>query len=755
MNQTNQSREQTLGIEGMTCAACVRRIEGALSRVPGVQSASVNLVTEKATVHYDVSTTTVAQLSKAIEQAGYGVKPPAPAAQTLEQQETTTHAALKRDVIISVALSVPLLVLGMSHGSIPGADGPIGRALQLVLATPILFGPGRRFLNLAWLAARHRTTDMNTLISLGALSAWGWSTVAVLMPQLFPHAEHGASPHVFFEAVGAIITFVLVGKLLEAKARRRLSEAVQGLVALAPKTATRLERGAAVTVPVTSLSPADVVLVRPGERLPADGVVLEGRSAVDESMLTGESLPVDKQPGDVVTGATLNAHGALTVRLTRTGAQTALSRIVEAVEQAQGSRAPISRLADRVSAIFVPIVAGLALVTFTVWLALDPTSAGLANAVQHLVAVLVIACPCALGLATPAAVAVGTGRGAQLGLLVKGGGVLEAASQVDTVLLDKTGTLTEGAPSLTDVVALGDEAAMLSLVAAVERGSEHPVARAIVQGAETRGVPRLPMSDFVMEPGFGVQGRAGDALVRIGTAAWLARVGIDVSRLEAKAEALATDGRTPSFVAVDGRLAGVLAVADRPARGAFEAVSALKQLGLSVRLVTGDRRGTAAAIATRLGIEAVDAEVRPEGKAEVVRAAQSGQHVVAMVGDGVNDAPALAVADVGVAMGSGSDIAASTADIVLLRGGLGSLADAFGLARATLRTIRQNLFWAFIYNVAGIPLAAGALLPLLGVELSPVFASAAMSLSSVSVLMNSLRLQRYRSSNQAPSEAAH
>jgi Cu+-exporting ATPase len=566
--------------------------------------------------------------------------------------------------------------------------------------------------------------------------------VVVLFPQLFPHAEHGHRPHVFFEAAGAIISFVLIGKSLEARARKRLSEAVRGLVALVPKTATRLEAGLERQVPVESLSPGDEVLVRPGERVPADGVVVQGTSATDESMLTGESLPVDKGPGDSVFGATVNASGSLTVRLTRTGADTALSRIVEAVEQAQGSRAPISLLADRVSAVFVPVVVAISLVTFAVWFAIDPTPAGLATAVQHLVAVLVIACPCALGLATPAAVAVGTGRGAELGVLVKGGAVLETLSRADVVLLDKTGTVTEGKPRLTDVIAVGDERTMLSRVVAVERLSEHPVARAIVEGAEARGVDRLPVTDFKMEAGRGVEGVVAGSRVLLGTTEWLARAGVSTAALEGRANELAGQGRTPSFVAIDGVLAGLVAVADRPAEAAPGAIKALRQAGLEVRLLSGDRKATVEAIGRELGVDGVEAEVRPEGKARAVEAAKQGGRVVVMVGDGVNDAPALAAADVGIAIGTGTDVAVSTADVVLLRGGIGGLPRAIGLAKATLRTIRQNLFWAFVYNTAGIPLAAGALVPFFGLELDPVFASAAMSLSSVSVLANSLRLRR-------------
>jgi Cu+-exporting ATPase len=741
--------EEVLQVQGMTCAACVRRIEGALNKVPGVQEALVNLITEKATVRFDRSLATMAQLEQAIVKAGYGVvapvvdEPPTPQLSQLEDSERTEHDQLKRDTVVAVLLAVPLLVLGMSHDTlIPRADGPIGRAVQLLLATPLVFGPGRRFLRLAWLAAKHRAADMNTLVALGTLSAWSWSTVAVLMPQLFPHAEHGHRPHIFFEAV-SVIAFVMAGKMLEARARRRLSDAVRGLVSRLPAEATRLRDGVESKVKVSALLPDDVVLVRPGERLPADGEVVSGRSAVDEAMLTGEGLPVEKQPGDFVFGGTVNAHGALTVKLTRTGAHTALSRIVQAVESAQGSRAPISRMADRVSAIFVPVVLGIALLTFAVWWALDPTAAGLANAVQHLVAVLVIACPCALGLATPAAVAVGTGRGAELGVLVKGGAVLESLSAVQTVLLDKTGTLTAGKPTLTEVVALGDEKALLRRLVSVERLSEHPVAKAVVLGAEARlgEVVAAAQGEFSSEPGAGV---GADGL-RIGTATWLKQGGVDPSPLEAQAEELAARGRTPSFVGDvrTGTLLGLVAVMDAPLPEAKAAVEALKAMGLEVALVTGDRRRTAQAVADVLGIERIEAEVKPEGKATVVEKVKEEGRVVAMVGDGVNDAPALARADVGIAIGTGTDVAAAAADVVLMRGGISALPHAIGLARATLRNIRQNLFWAFIYNVAGIPLAAGALLPLFGLELSPVFASAAMSLSSVSVLTNALRLRRF------------
>jgi Cu+-exporting ATPase len=744
-----------LSITGMTCAACVRRIEKAVRAVPGVDEASVNLVTQRASVRHDPRAADRDALVAAIERAGYGVVDAAPAAKptaptapaaradALADAEAREARAIRRDLAIAAFLAVPLLVIAMSHGAIPGTAGAAGRWLQLALATPIVFGPGRRFLRLAWAALRHRTADMNTLVTVGALAAWSYSTVALIASARSPHAH---AVHLYFEAAAAIIAFVLLGKLLATRARRRLSDAVRGLVALVPKTARRVAPdGAERDVDVAALRVGDRVRVRPGERVPTDGAIIDGTAAVDESMLTGESLPVDKRPGDRVFGGTLNQSGALVFEVSRTGRDTALAQIVEAVEQAQGGRAPIARLADVVSAAFVPIVIGLALAALAVWFAIDPSAAGFAVAVERFVAVLVIACPCALGLATPAAVAVGTGRGAELGILVKGGAVLEAASRVDTVLLDKTGTVTEGKPTLTDVVATAGvaELDLLALVAAVERPSEHPIAQAIVAGAVARGARALAASSFAMQPGGGVEGLVDGHAVRVGTSAYLAEVGISTATLDATADALAAQGRTPSFVAVDAALVGLVAVADRPTADARRVVAALTAMGIEVALVTGDRAGTAQAVAAELGIARVFAEVRPEAKARIVADERARGRTVAMVGDGINDAPALAGAHVGIAIGTGTDIAVAAADIALLRGGIASLPHALDLARATLRTIRQNLFWAFVYNVVGIPLAAGALYPATGWLLSPLFASAAMSLSSVSVLTNSLRLRGF------------
>jgi Cu+-exporting ATPase len=723
-----------------------------------------------------------ASLIGAVEDAGYeaSVQDASRASSRtdeLAQAEAREDRTNRRDLALAATLTVPLLVIAMSHGAIPGTDGPLARWAQLALATPVIFVAGRRFFTGAWAALRHRTANMSTLVALGSFAAFAYSLVALAFPAVFPHGEHVA-PHLYFEAGAAIVTFVLLGKLLESRARRRLSDAVRGLVALTPPIAHRLrsrelEADAEIEdVAVESLAPGDLVLVRPGEHVPADGVVVEGTSAVDESMLTGESLPVDKAAGDPVYGGTLGASGALTIRVTGVGEDTALSRIAKAVERAQGSRAPIARLADVVSGVFVPIVVGIALLTFVGWMIADPTD--LATAIERFVAVLVIACPCALGLATPAAVAVGTGRGAELGVLFKGGVALETTSRVSTVLLDKTGTLTTGRPELTDVVALKDVVApddavapepaseavassdasnasthaldrttLLSYVAAIEARSEHPIADAIVRGATEQNVLRREARQVEASIGGGLVGTVDERRVLVGTARFLATHGVDASALEAEADALAARGRTPSFVAIDGALAGLVAVADRPKPEAREVIAQLHALGVEVAMVSGDRRATAEAIAKELGIERVHAEVLPEGKAAVVREERARGRVVAMVGDGLNDAPALAEAHVGIAVGSATDVAAAASDVALLRGGIAGLPSALRLGRRTLSVIRQNLFWAFVYNAVGLPLAAGLLYPWTGWQLSPLFASAAMSLSSVSVLLSSLRLRRF------------
>ncbi|MBM4357277.1 MAG: copper-translocating P-type ATPase [Deltaproteobacteria bacterium] len=745
----------------MSCASCVAHVEKALLAVPGVERADVNLVTERATVHGARPLDREALLAAVID-AGYEIAPsqseasatPTPTTAATSPEDGEELAETSSAFRLALALTLPLVALGMAHGLVPEAFLVASRIGQFVLASAVLFGPGRRFLVGARASLRRRAADMNTLVALGTFSAWLYSTFAVAWPGLFASGRHHATAHlpdVYFEATGAIVTFILLGKRLEARARTRLSDAVRGLVALAPTTARRLRPDSSGAphleedVPLAALVVGDHVLVRPGERIASDGRVVDGSSTVDESMLTGESLPVEKGIDALVFGGTLNQGGSLVVAITRVGGDTALARIVEAVKAAQGSKAPIARLADRVAGVFVPVVVTLAILTLVIWLAIDPSARGLSVALERFVAVLVIACPCAVGLATPAAVAVGTGRGAELGVLLRGGAALEAASQVDIVLFDKTGTLTLGKPQVVEVTTLPgfDERDALALAAAVERRSEHPLARAVVARSGALGSSPLPVSDFVSRAGAGIAARVGARSVRIGTERWLLEGGIDPSSGREHARRASEAGLTPVMVACDGALAAIVAVGDRPAPEAKAVVLELLGAGIDVAMVSGDRQATAEAVANAVGIADVHAEVAPEGKAAIVAALRGRGRRVAMVGDGVNDAPALAAADVGIAVRSGSDIAVASADVALLGGGLERLPVALGLARATMRTIRGNLFWAFVYNVIGIPIAAGALHGWLGWQLSPILASAAMSLSSVSVLLNSLRLRAH------------
>jgi Cu+-exporting ATPase len=735
-------------VRGMTCAACVARVQKALAAVPGVERAEVDFATSTAHIQGQAD---AASLKEAVDRAGYellGLDARATAtssdrATLLEESERLEQRALRRDLVIAAMFGGPAIVLGMSHGTLHALAGEYGNWLQFALVTPVVWGPGRRFMRLGWKALRQRSADMNSLVSLGTLSAWIWSTIVTLTPAL--------GGHVYFEAAAAIVLFVLFGKLLESRARRGLSAAVRGLMDLVPTVVARVERRPGQpererTVPQRDLQVGDLVRVRPGERMPADGEVIEGRSSVDEAMLTGESLPVDKIPGSPVFAGTVNQGGVVLIRTTSLGEQTRLAGIAAALEQAQGSRAPIARLADVVSAYFVPAVLAIAVATLVISWLFNPTMSGFADAIERFVAVLVIACPCALGLATPAAVAVGSGRAASLGILVKGGAALEAASRVDTVLLDKTGTLTTGRPTVTDVIAMPDYLSadgVLAHAASLETASEHPLGKAVVMSALERELPLWPVVEFEAEIGRGVRGRVGDSWVLVGNAALLAGDGIDTTPLERQAAALGEQGRTASFVAVDGVLAGLIALADRPSEHAAAVVSELRSLGIEVAMLTGDRLGTARAIAKELGIDQVHAGLDPAGKAEIVRELTERGRIVAMVGDGINDAPALAAAHVGVAVGGATDVAKATAELGLLGADISSLPTALRLARATMRNIRQNLGWAFIYNVVCIPIAAGLLYPWTGWQLSPVLASAAMSLSSVSVLANSLRLRRF------------
>ncbi|MCP3058627.1 heavy metal translocating P-type ATPase [Myxococcus sp. K38C18041901] len=659
-----------------------------------------------------------------------------------------------RRFLVGMGLTVPLLVLAMSD-MIPGQ--PVQHAVpasvlawaQLVLATPVVLWGGWPFFQRGWASVKNRHLNMFTLIALGTGAAYVFSVFATLFPDLLPHGlrtGHGGTAPLYFEAAAVIVTLVALGQVLELRARHATSGALRSLLSLAPPVARRIrEDGHEEDVPLAHVHPGDRLRVRPGEKVPVDGEVLEGASAVDESMVTGESLPVEKSRGEKVTGGTVNGTGSLVMKAERVGKDTLLSRIVQRVSEAQRTRAPIQRLADKVAAIFVPVVIAVAVVTAVVWAVWGPEPR-LAHALVNAVAVLIIACPCALGLATPMSIMVGTGRGAQAGVLIRDAAALERLEAVDTLVVDKTGTLTEGKPRLVSVVASEgiDEATLLRLAASLERGSEHPLAEAIVSGAQARGAVLTAVEDFRSETGKGVVGRVDGVEVALGNAALMSARGVEATALTARAESLRQEGQTVVLVAVSGRVAGLLGVEDPVKESTPEALSLLRQEGLRVVMLTGDSQTTAEAVARRLGISEVIAGVLPEGKGDVVKRLQQEGRVVAMAGDGVNDAPALAQADVGIAMGTGTDIAMESAGVTLVKGDLRGIVRARRLSQGALRNIRQNLFFAFIYNLLGVPLAAGVLYPFFGLLLSPIFASAAMSLSSVSVIANALRLRRLK-----------
>ncbi|MBX9624979.1 MAG: cadmium-translocating P-type ATPase [Gemmataceae bacterium] len=752
---TTQARPGTrvdMPVVGMHCAACAARIERALADAPGVSQAAVNFATGRATVAYDPAATDVAALREAVRGAGYDALPPVggPARPgEPDPEQAGRDAALRRlrlRFLLALVLTVPLAVLGMGGHLVPSLapylDFPGRPWVELALATPVLFVAGWEFFAGAWAAARHRAADMNTLVAVGTLSAYVYSVVATFAPGVFAgaHAGHPAAVAVYYEVAAVIITLILLGRLLEAGARSRTGGAIRALIGLAPKTA-RVERGGAeADVPVAEVVPGDIVRVRPGEKIPVDGTVLDGSSAVDEGMLTGEPLPVTKRPGDPVIGATVNTTGSFRMTATKVGADTVLQQIVRLVREAQGSKAPIQRLADVVAGYFVPAVLCVAVATFVVWFDLSPPETRLSFALLTFVSVLIIACPCALGLATPTAVMVGTGRGARAGVLIKGGGPLETAHRLTTVVLDKTGTVTEGKPAVTEVSPVGMSADdLLRLAAGAERGSEHPLARAVIADAEARGLTPPRPERFEAVAGHGLDATVEGKRVLVGNRRLMAARGVSLDGASLPPEA----GRTLLFVAVEGAFAGTIAVADPVKPTSKAAVERLHRMGLELVLLTGDNRTTAEAVAREVGIDRVVAEVLPEGKAAEVEKLRAAGRVVAMVGDGINDAPALAAADVGVAMGTGTDVAIEAAGITLVKGDLGGVASAIALSRATMRTIRQNLFFAFAYNVLGIPIAAGVLYPLTGWLLSPVLASAAMALSSVSVVANALRLNRF------------
>ncbi len=742
-----------LAVTGMSCAACVDRVESSLAHAPGVRKAGVNLATDRATVEYDPAKTDVDTLIRAVKDAGYGARDVgdlwSEALRVAEGEESRLkreeYETLRRKFWIAVVLSFPVLVIAMSHGRIPALHFPGVTWLELLLTTPVVVYCGAQFYRGAWAAFRHRAADMNTLIALGTGAAYVYSVAATVWPSPFT-GPMGMAP-VYYEAAGVIIALVLLGKMLEARAKGRTSEAIQQLMKLQAKTARVIRDGGEVEIEIQAVEVGDTVQVRPGEKIPVDGVVIEGRSAVDESMLTGESLPVEKNPEAEVFGGTMNSTGAFRFRVTRIGSDTTLQQIVRMVQDAQGSKAPIARMADVISGIFTPVVLCIAIATFAAWFVLAPTDVRFTMALVNFVSVLIIACPCALGLATPTAIMVGTGRGAEEGVLIKGGESLEMAHRVDTVVLDKTGTITTGRPELTDVIPLGEisEADLLRLTTAAERQSEHSIADAIVRGAQARNIEPAEVSEFRVVPGEGVHATVEGRVVLIGNLRMMRERNLDVASAEAPLTSLAAQGKTAILVAVDNRIAGIVAVADSVKPESSRAIAALRRMGLDLVMMTGDNRPTAEAIARQVGIDKVIAEVLPEGKVEEIARLQRDGKIVAMVGDGINDAPALARADVGIAIDTGTDVAIEASDITLLRGDLRGVATAIALSKATIRTVRQNLFWAFVYNVIGIPLAAGVFYPITGWLLSPVIASAAMSLSSVSVLTNSLRLRGFRS----------
>ena len=777
----------TLPVEGMTCAACQATVQRTLSKQPGVTRAAVNLMMNEATVHFDPAATDPTQLVAAINDTGYVSRLPVAADATSsadderERQQRHEHETLRSKSLVSLGLgavamlaSMPLMggpstALGASaahaeHSGDPllrwtmtAIDPPVRAALPwlyaiepqaltyalLAVTVFVMAWAGRHFYTRAWSGLKHGTADMSTLIAVGTGSAFLYSLAATLVPAWF--VADGARPDVYYEAVIIIIALVLLGNAMEARAKTQTTRALRQLAKLQPSTARVRRDGQEQDIPIAAVRAGDVVLVRPGERFPVDGEVTSGSGAVDESMLTGESMPVEKAPGDRVIGATVNQTAALEVRATAIGAASVLARIVTLMKEAQGSQAPIQRLADRISAVFVPVVISIAVATFAAWLLL-PDTPSFASALTAAVAVLIIACPCAMGLAVPTAVMVASGRGAAAGILIKGGEPLERLAAVDTIVFDKTGTLTEGTPRVTDILVVPghDRATVLRLAAALESRSEHPLAKAVVAAAGITAGPLPTVENMMASPGKGVLGIVDGRRVAAGTEALLRESGIDVTPIESQTREWAANANTVVCVAIDGQAVAALAIADPMRANATAVVSALARHGLHTVMLTGDRRATADAVAKRAGVSEVIAEVLPDGKVAAIKALQAAGHVVAMVGDGLNDAPALAQADIGMAMASGTDIAGEAASVTLMRSDLASVTEAIVLARTTMRTMKQNLFWAFVYNVIGIPVAAGVLFPVFGILLSPILASAAMALSSVSVVSNSLRLRGVR-----------
>ncbi len=743
------STETDIMVSGMTCASCVGRVQRVVSKLPGVIAATVNLATEKANVEYLSDTIGLAEIRTAIENAGYQTQVAEQGGEDAEQlARNKERLELRNNLIFALVLAIPLVIISMGPLFIPPmADLMYALMpesswnwLEFLLATPVQLVAGRRFYRVGMAELRHFSPGMSTLVMMGTSAAYGYSLFALLMPQIFPEG----TANLYFEASSVIIALILLGKFMEATAKGRTSEAIKKLMQLQAKTARVVRDGEEVEIPIDQLHPEDIVSVRPGERIPVDGILVSGQSYVDEAMITGEPIPAQKLIGDEVIGGTVNKTGAFNFRATRIGSETLLAQIIKMVEQAQSSKPPIQELADRVASIFVPVVIVLALLTFFVWLAIGPAPA-LNYAFVAAVSVLVIACPCAMGLATPTAIMVGTGKAAEMGTLFRKGTALESLARVDLVVLDKTGTLTKGMPELTNFIACDlPESESLPLIAAAEAKSEHPIAQAIVAYAKGSGMELPEVSGFDAEPGFGLQAVVAGHEINIGADRYMQRLGIDLAGVSEQASQLADQAKTPLFAAIDGKLAALVAVADPIKTGSVEAIAGLAAFGIDTAMLTGDNRRTAAAVAREANISQVMAEVLPGEKAAEAKRLQEQGKKVAFVGDGINDAPALAQADVGIAIGTGTDIAIEAGDIILMSGDLRGIVNAVSLSRRTLRTIRLNFFWAYAYNVALIPLAAGVLYPFLQLLLNPMLAAAAMSFSSLFVVSNSLRLRKFK-----------